>query len=274
MTKNSFICLMYHNVPGAGVDLTGVGASTTSYFVDKDRFADQLKEITSYGGWFLSAKQVEDFFSGPPAETGASWPAGYPVLLTFDDGWRDSIEVAGPILQEHGCQAFLFVTTQFVGQPLFVDRRLLANLPRDQFRLGSHAQTHRLLSLLSDMEIRAELRESKSFLEDVGGHPVDALSIPGGAVDDRVRRIAVEAGYRLIFTSEIHRNSRATGPLAIGRLAIKRRTSSASLRRFVRQQITGEWMRRSILAGPKRLLGLARYQKVRNYLLGQSQSHP
>jgi peptidoglycan/xylan/chitin deacetylase (PgdA/CDA1 family) len=265
---------MYHNVPGAGAELAGVGSSTTSYFVDKDRFADQLKEIISYGGWFLSIKQVEDFFTGPPAETGATWPAGYPVLLTFDDGWRDSVEVAGPILQAHSCQAFLFVTTQFVGQPLFVDRRLLANLPRDQFCLGSHARTHRLLSLLSDVEIRAELRDSKSFLEDIGGHPVDALSIPGGAVDDRVRRIAGETGYRLMFTSEIHCNSRATGPLAIGRLAIKRRTSSASLRRFVRQQIAREWMRRSILAGPKQLLGLGRYQRIRSYLLGQSQSHP
>jgi len=42
-----------------------------------------------------------------------------PVLVTFDDGYRDNAEVALPILQKHGVSAVFFVTTQYV-----TDRRL------------------------------------------------------------------------------------------------------------------------------------------------------
>lgn len=222
----------------------------------------------------MRAEEVQAFFAGPAKDRGVSWPTRFPVLVSFDDGWKDSVEVAGPILEANRCQAFLFVTSQFVGRSLFVDRSQLANMPQNQFVLGSHAQTHQLLSLLSDREIRLELQDSKKFLEDIRGHVIDALSIPGGAVDERVRRIAQEVGYRLLFTSDIHRNSHVTGPLAIGRLAVKNNTSPANLRRFVHQQIAGEWLRRFVLGGPKRLLGLARYQKLRRYLLGHSNSHP
>src|SRR5262249_3634376 len=149
---------------------------------------------------------------------------GHPVLLTFDDGWRDSVEVAGPLLRSEGCEAMLFVTTNFVGRPHFVSRQDLQRLPRNLFRLGPPARTHRMLSRLSESEIRGELTDSKHFLEDVAGHEIDALSIPGGALDERVRRIAAEVGYRFLFTSSVHANTPETGPMHIGRVAVKQST--------------------------------------------------
>jgi peptidoglycan/xylan/chitin deacetylase (PgdA/CDA1 family) len=270
----SFICLMYHNVPGDPRRFAGLGASITSYFVEKQRFASQMSELLAYGGRFLEIEQARSFFSASAKDEEFSWPQGCPILLSFDDGWEDSVEVAGPILEAHHGQAYLFITTQFIGRPFFVDRRQLQNLPKAQFRLGSHGQTHRLLSLLTEPEIRTELQDSKALLEDITGSTIDSLSVPGGAVDHRVRRIAREVGYRFLFTSEIHVNNRRTSPLAIGRLAIKHNTSSAALKRFVQQRISKEWVSRSLLGGPKRLLGLARYEKLRRYLLGQSQLYP
>ena len=32
-----------------------------------------------------------------------------PVLITFDDGWLDNLEIAGPVLQTHGAPAIVFV---------------------------------------------------------------------------------------------------------------------------------------------------------------------
>jgi peptidoglycan/xylan/chitin deacetylase (PgdA/CDA1 family) len=265
---------MYHNVPADMQRYESLGASITSYFVSREQFARHVEDIDAWGGWFLNGEQAEDFFLGRHLNNGPSWPKSYPVLLTFDDGWRETVEVGGPILEANRCQAFLFVTTQFVGQGNFLDRGQLANLPRKQFTLGSHAKTHRLLSLLSEDEIRSELKDSKTCLEDIAGHAIEALSIPGGAWDRRVRQIASEVGYRFIFTSEPHANTRRTGALAIGRLAIRQKTSPATLQRFVEQRITSERIRRSLLQGPKRLLGLARYERMRRYLLGQNPNHP
>ncbi len=263
----SFVCLMYHNVPGNQTIFKDLSPSVTSYFVDAAHFAMQLEEIASLGGRCLTALQLNAFYESRDHESEAHGQNGYPVLLTFDDGWRDSVEVAGPILERQGGQAFLFVTTDFVGRPHFLSRHHLQHLPKDQFLLGSHGRTHRLLSLLTDKEIRAELQESKAFLQDLVGYPIDSLSIPGGAVDGRVRRIASEAGYRFLFTSEIHRNSRPRGPMDIGRVAIKQNTSLAAYRGCVRQRLTREWLRRTLLSGPKRLLGLAHYHQLRQLLL-------
>ena len=67
--------------------------------------------------------------------------------------------------------------------------------------VGSHGVTHRPLSRLSTGEIRSELHDSKRWLEDLAGYPVDTLSAPGGFLDSRVVRHALEAGYRLIGNS-------------------------------------------------------------------------
>jgi peptidoglycan/xylan/chitin deacetylase (PgdA/CDA1 family) len=47
------------------------------------------------------------------------------VCLTFDDGYRDNVEVALPVLQEHGLPATFFVATGFLnGQVMWNDRLL------------------------------------------------------------------------------------------------------------------------------------------------------
>lgn len=46
-------------------------------------------------------------------ERGAAVPA-HTAVITVDDGYRDFLEVAAPILQRHGVPATLFVTTKFV----------------------------------------------------------------------------------------------------------------------------------------------------------------
>ncbi len=196
-------------------------------------------------------------------------PGAALVLLTFDDGWAGSVEEAGPILETHGCRALLFVTTGFVGKKYFLEREQLSRLSRRCFRVGSHGRTHRFLSLLSNREIREELRSSKRYLEDVLGYAIDSLSIPSGAIDERVKWIAAEEGYRFCFTSEIRRNRREDGPMNIGRVAIKEATPRQAIGKYVRQELARERTRRWMLSIPKGILGLRRYERLRRRLLGE-----
>ncbi|MDE2181842.1 MAG: polysaccharide deacetylase family protein [Alphaproteobacteria bacterium] len=39
----------------------------------------------------------------------------YPLLVTFDDGWRDNLEYALPVLKRHRVRAVVFVATGFIG---------------------------------------------------------------------------------------------------------------------------------------------------------------
>jgi len=50
------------------------------------------------------------------ALAGAALPDN-PLLISFDDGWRDNVEYALPILRKFGFPAVLFIATSFVNSP-------------------------------------------------------------------------------------------------------------------------------------------------------------
>lgn len=65
---------------------------------------------------------------------------------------------------------------------------------------GSHTVDHPVLAQLDDAAVRRELRDSKLRIEQVLGKPAPILSYPVGgaeAFDQRIRGIALEAGYRM-----------------------------------------------------------------------------
>jgi peptidoglycan/xylan/chitin deacetylase (PgdA/CDA1 family) len=266
----TFVSLMYHSVVRQGEKYFELSPSVTSYFVDQTTFAAQVKELCRIGRC-IDLATVRAFYD---CETSAfpNLPQSKPLVhITFDDGWQGAVDIAGPVLESHGCSALLFVATDLVDCPHFVSRSLLRRLPADTFQIGSHAKTHRFLNRLNEDEIRDELQLSKSFLEDTVGYEVDALSIPGGAVDERVRRIAADVGYRLLFTSEIYVNTRSVGSMRIGRIAIKATTTMDDFRRYVQHNLGWEQLRRRLLSIPKRVLGPSGYERLRRRLLGEGQ---
>lgn len=273
INPTAFVALMYHNVGPDGEAYADLSPSATSYFVSRTAFDRQLAAIEEQGGGFMTWEDVRRFYSSSAASQNGRHAGGtMPTFLTFDDGWIDAADVGGPVLESRGAQAMVFVTTDFIGKPRFLSRQQLSELPAGVFRVGSHARTHRMLSLLSDEEIRAELVDSRKFLEDAMGYEVEALSVPSGAVDARVRRIAKESGYRFVFDSEVHVNCRDDSPLSIGRLAIMHETPLAAVARYVRGQIGRERARRAVLQFPKRVLGLKRYERLRRRLLREKRA--
>ena len=262
-----FVALMYHNVYPDGRPYTDLSPSATSYFIPRSTFAAHLSELSAVGGSCMTWGDVTSFYTGSPRPTRPA--ERFPVLLTFDDGWRDSVEVAGPLLEQHRCSAVLFVTLDFLGRRHFLSRADVSRIGTVALRVGSHARTHRMLSLLPEDEIRAELADSKKALEDLAGYEVDSLSIPSGAVDRRVRRIAAECGYRFVFDSEVRVNSPGDSALAIGRVAVMSGTALPVFRRYVHRRIGREKLRRTVLTAPKRVLGLPRYERLRRRLLGE-----
>ena len=268
----SFMTLMYHNVFRHQV-FESLSPSVTSYFVDEITFENQMRSLVNLADC-VSLSAVANFYLNAASEgsrrheqeSGIRRPQ---VQITFDDGWLGTVDIAAPILERFGLCGTLFVTTDLIGRPHFVSQATLARLPSATLSVGSHGRSHRLLSQLSENQIREELVSSKATLEDLLGREVASISIPGGAIDHRVRTIAAEAGYRLVFTSEVRPNRRATSPLALGRVAIKQSTTMKDFRRFVEQRCQREWVRRALLGIPKRVLGLKRYQKLRRSLLGE-----
>jgi peptidoglycan/xylan/chitin deacetylase (PgdA/CDA1 family) len=224
--------------------------------------------VSAHSAGCMKSEMLQSFFTPGFASNNREDLRG--VLLTFDDGWSAAIDEAGPLLEHHGWQATVFVTIDLLDRPHFLGRAALARLNPRVFRIGSHAMTHRMLSLLCEKEIKAELGDSKKQLEDLAGYEIDMLSIPNGAVDQRVRDVAAECGYRFVFDSHVAVERRGFNPLSIGRVAIKQNTPIEAFTRFLATGLARERMLRGLLGVPKNVLGLRRYEMLRKWVFERS----
>lgn len=133
----------------------------------------------------------------------ASLPDGS-VLVTIDDGDPSVREIAFPILREHRVPAVLFA---LAGRPAGFDvmsAAALRELCEGGVTIGSHSVTHRSIARLGAAEARAELSDSKAWLEDAVGEAVTSFAYPFGTRRDVSRETAAllaEAGYETGFTS-------------------------------------------------------------------------
>ena len=88
--------------------------------------------------------------------------------------------------------------------------------------IGAHSDTHPTrMAACSATQLDREWRDSVRCLEDILGEPVTTASIPGGYYSRAVSSAAVEAGIRVLFTSEpITRTATVDGCLVIGRFNV------------------------------------------------------
>jgi peptidoglycan/xylan/chitin deacetylase (PgdA/CDA1 family) len=137
---------------------------------------------------------------------------GREVVVTFDDGFRNQLVNATPLLAEHGFRACFFLVTGLVSAPPGEVERIcrerlhlpgpvepltwedVAALAEAGHEIGSHTQTHPDLSALGRAELDEELAGSRAALERAVG-PVAHLSAPYGdahrfspAVSEAARR--------------------------------------------------------------------------------------
>ncbi|NBQ40300.1 MAG: polysaccharide deacetylase family protein [Alphaproteobacteria bacterium] len=162
------------------------------------------------------------------------------VAVTFDDGYRDNLRIAAPVLNKHQIPFTVFVCTGFMrdGSGNFLapaEVRELAAMPG--VTIGSHGATHTPLTNLNDRTLHTELVASKSELENITGREVAAISYPHGAVDRRVRAAAAAAGYKYGACSRFDINAPNRDPLLLCRTDIH---AGDSLRVF-KQKLHGDW---------------------------------
>ena len=222
--RTGFRVLMYHAVGSAAAD-DALGI----YSIAPELFAQQIAALADY-----------DNASIVGLEQGLIAIEPLRVAVTFDDGYRDNLYRAAPVLQAHGIPFTVFVCTGFMreasGNYLApAELRELAALPG--VTIGAHGATHARLTDLDDRALRDELTASKACLEDITGRSITSLSYPHGAVDHRVKEATAAAGYTIGASSRFDINDATRDPLLLCRSDI---LGIDSVRVF-KQKLHGDW---------------------------------
>ncbi len=145
------------------------------------------------------------------------------LAITFDDGYKDSLTSAAPILAALNLPMTVFMTTAHLGKNsrLYLSAAELKTLASQKgVTIGAHGHTHTPLDSLSDGALKEELSQSRKILEDLLGRKVDSLSYPHGRVDRRVRDAAQAAGYEIGACSRYGLNMPGRDPLLLCRTEI------------------------------------------------------
>ncbi len=211
-TDRTLRILMYHKVNDLWPNPTTVPTAV---------FDEQMAQLGELGYTPVALEAVRDHYVA-----GTALPERA-VLITFDDGYRDNLENALPVLRRHGYPAVLFVPIGFLddGRPLPHEESLhvlgvrnetldwdeLAELEAGGVRIESHGIGHKPLSELEPAEATREIALSKLRLEERLGREVEAYAfVKGSQADYRPEHASLvqQAGYKLAFTSV----SGANGP--------------------------------------------------------------
>ncbi|HEY7537969.1 MAG TPA: polysaccharide deacetylase family protein [Gaiellaceae bacterium] len=217
--------LMYHKVNDIPDNPTTVPIG---------RFDEQLAQIGDLGYQPVDLDAVLDYYTlGKPLPPKA-------VLITFDDGYRDILENALPVLEQRGHPAVIFVPVAYMEDSIplphevkltergtrnpTLDWGLMRELDAGGVRVESHGISHRPLAETTLDEAVREIAVSKLKLEAELGRPVRAYAyVKGSEADFRPvhESILKQAGYEIAFTSTSRGNGPSTNPFRLGRYNVE-----------------------------------------------------
>jgi peptidoglycan/xylan/chitin deacetylase (PgdA/CDA1 family) len=194
--------LMYHHITDNEI---AKAIEATYLNVPPETFREQLDYLATRGYTIIGLDQMVSMIADnslPPK----------PVVLTFDDAYRNFYDTAYPILKEKNAKATVFVITQFVGGERYVTWEQLTEMGNSGLILiGNHTLNHPYLSKISPQEVVNQIISAKNIIEKNTGKSAEFFAYPYGNSSAKAKEVLQEAGYKgAVLTTN-------TNPQCLGR---------------------------------------------------------
>ena len=214
--------LMYHRIDYLRPTLPEITRRLT---VDPNDFAQQMRWLKAHGFHTLTQSEL---LAGLLHQ--ATLPSK-PILVTFDDGYRDVLGKASSVMQRLGLHGTDYVISGRLHgtDPSFLTVPQLRVLEQRGIEIGSHTVTHADLPTLDTAHALKELRTSKLTLERAVGHAVPWFAYPYGAYDARIVALVHRAGYQVAVTTQAGTCQTSDRALELKRLEVIDTTGVAGL---------------------------------------------
>lgn len=217
--------LTYHQIAEAPPK----GAPFRSLYVSPAAFARQMAMLRLLGYRGVSVCDLLPYLRGEKK--------GKVVGITFDDGYRNNLVHALPVLQKEGFTSTCYVVSSLLGQtnlwdqalgiaqtPLMTAEELRAWLGGGQ-EIGAHTRTHANLELMNDQASQAEIMGSKVELEAMLGAKIAQFCYPYGAYRPAHVEQVRAAGYATATTTKRGRAGSASDLFELPRVPVVRATT-------------------------------------------------
>lgn len=186
-----------------------------SLSVTLDDFEQHMKWLQEYGFTCITPGQLYDFVAN-----GADLPEK-PVLITFDDGYKDNYTNAFPIMKKYGMKGTIFVVTGFLGvYDNYLTWDQAKELLEAGFNIESHTYSHKSMTEASDEDITKELVKSRQTIKEKLGIDSDFMAYPTGTYNLHIAELVKEAGYKGAFTIKYDNVSRDSNVYALERVPV------------------------------------------------------
>lgn len=183
------VALMYHSVSNAGGEFT----------VPPKHFSKQIGYLKNQQFHFLTIQELLEWYRGERTLPKKS------VLITFDDGYKDFMENALPVLNKYSASAVMFVHANRLSEPLQNNIPLMSwedirEAKARGIEIGDHSFSHPSLKTLNREELLQEIElAQRAFQEHLSFQP-EAFAYPGGKFNQEVIDVLKEKNYTIAFS--------------------------------------------------------------------------
>jgi peptidoglycan/xylan/chitin deacetylase (PgdA/CDA1 family) len=261
--RNDIKVLMYHRI----TDDRRIAASAKDWCVGSSAFRRHLELLDWLGFTAITFNDYRLHLAGE-----LNLPKK-PVILSFDDGYEDTFEIAFPLLEEFGMKGVVFVLGDrtiasnawdlpegLANIRLMSDKQIL-EMHSAGHEIGSHSMSHPRLTQLPRSSAWDEISRSRILLEMLLNAPIKSFAYPYGLVNQTLKNMVADAGYSLACSTY-------TGPgkFGVDLFELRRMSVTGSVRSFgfcirmLTPYTRYEWLKRKV----KQLL-VSPFRAVRNH---------
>jgi peptidoglycan/xylan/chitin deacetylase (PgdA/CDA1 family) len=184
---------MYHSI--------NIGKESLYFNVLPNDFEWQIKYLKEREFSFVSMDEIYLYLSGQLKLKPKS------VCITFDDGYKDNLTQALPILEKYKIPAIIYIATDYIDRGL--GAKELPTCTWDDIKylhshslitIGGHTINHKRLNELEPEEAFNEIDEGKKILERKIGGKVNHFAYPKGLYGPKTPSLVKKAGYLTAVT--------------------------------------------------------------------------
>ena len=151
-----------------------VGDGPNDLFLQTNLFEQQIEYLSKNNYNFIDFEDIKN--RKIPSK---------PILLTFDDGYKDVYDNAYPILKKYNVKATIFLISKTIGTPDYLSLQDISEM-NSIISFQSHSVSHPDLRELDIDKLEYEIRVSKETIQGIVNNNVIAFCYPSGKFNENI----------------------------------------------------------------------------------------